>query len=294
VFGVDLYLHWSWFFVALIEIANRRGSYHSLTFNVLEYVALFAIVLIHEMGHALACRSVGGRADEIVLWPLGGVAYVAPPQRPGAVLWSIAAGPLVNVVLFFVFSCILVAGGALGDGSGMVNAPDWLRFAEMLWWINLLLLAFNLFPVYPLDGGQIVRALLWFAVGRARSLYVTTIIGFIGVPVIFLLAWWQRSFWTALIGVFILMNCWSGLQHARMLVRVSKLPRREGLRCPSCDTHPPIGAWWRCERCGAGFDTFESRGVCPNCGTEYTVARCLDCGEFHSIDEWRGPVPPAG
>jgi Zn-dependent protease len=66
----------------------------------LEYLALFSIVLMHEFGHALACRQVGGTADQILLWPFGGVAYVNPPQRPGAMLWSIAAGPLVNVALF--------------------------------------------------------------------------------------------------------------------------------------------------------------------------------------------------
>src|SRR5881396_3725125 len=98
--GIQVFLHWSWFFVALIEINNRSKQYSSLVWNVLEYVTLFAIVLMHEFGHALACRQVGGSADQIVLWPLGGVAYVSPPPRPGATLWSIAAGPLVNVVLF--------------------------------------------------------------------------------------------------------------------------------------------------------------------------------------------------
>src|SRR5271169_6140370 len=97
--GVDVFLHWSWFLVAAYEIQLRKGSYSSVTWNVLEYLALFLIVMLHEFGHALACRQVGGRADRIVLWPLGGVAYVDPPPRPGATLWSIAAGPLVNVAL---------------------------------------------------------------------------------------------------------------------------------------------------------------------------------------------------
>src|SRR6202035_4695164 len=97
--GIDVFLHWSWSLVAAYEIQTRKGSYSSITWNVLEYLALFLIVMIHEFGHALACRQVGGRADQIVLWPLGGVAYVDPPPRPGATLWSIAAGPLVNVVL---------------------------------------------------------------------------------------------------------------------------------------------------------------------------------------------------
>src|SRR6266581_3519599 len=97
--GITVFLHWSWFLVALYEI-QQKGRYSSLTWDILEYLVLFAIVTLHEFGHALACKQVGGRADRIVLWPLGGVAYVDPPPRPGATLWSIAAGPLVNVVLF--------------------------------------------------------------------------------------------------------------------------------------------------------------------------------------------------
>ncbi len=97
--GIDVFLHWSWFLLAAYEINARTRAYSSLTWNVLEYLSLFFIVMLHEFGHALACRQVGGTANQIVLWPLGGVAYVDPPPRPGATLWSIAAGPLVNVVL---------------------------------------------------------------------------------------------------------------------------------------------------------------------------------------------------
>jgi len=86
LFGINVFLHWSWFLVGLIEIQDRRAAYGSLVWNVLEYLALFVIVTMHEFGHALACRQVGGQANQIVLWPLGGVAYVAPPQRPGAML----------------------------------------------------------------------------------------------------------------------------------------------------------------------------------------------------------------
>src|SRR5882757_4139379 len=98
--GIQVYLHWSWFVVGVIEVNTRSREYSYFVWNVLEYAALFGIVLMHEFGHALACRQVGGSADRIVLWPLGGVAYVDPPPRPAATLWSIAAGPLVNLVLF--------------------------------------------------------------------------------------------------------------------------------------------------------------------------------------------------
>src|SRR5437016_12190337 len=78
--GVDVFLHWSWFLVAAFEISGRTRTYSSLSWNILEYLALFSIVLLHEYGHALACRQVGGIANRIVLWPLGGVAYVDPPR----------------------------------------------------------------------------------------------------------------------------------------------------------------------------------------------------------------------
>jgi len=80
--GIDVFLHWSWFLVAAFEITNRQNVYGSTLWNVLEYVAIFLIVLLYEFGHALACRQVGGEAKRIMLWPLGGVASVSPPQRP--------------------------------------------------------------------------------------------------------------------------------------------------------------------------------------------------------------------
>ncbi len=295
--GVDLYLHWSWFVVAMLEISGRRGSYGSLAFNVLEYVTLFVIVLMHELGHALACRSVGGRADEIVLWPLGGVAYVSPPMRPGATLWSIAAGPLVNVAML----AGLIGFWLMASAAQWPLTPDLIRFLQMVGYINAGLLVFNLLPIYPLDGGQIVRSLLWYVMGRARSLLVVTVIGFIGVAAIFVLVAFmalngqvQRSIWYGVIALFILANCWRGLTHARQLAKADKLPRRTEFACPSCGMSPPIGAWWTCGQCGRLFDAFQTQGVCPYCATRFTGARCLDCGESNRMDDWRRKNPPAG
>ncbi len=150
--GVDVFLHWSWFLVAAFEISNRSGSYSSRGWNVLEYLALFLIVMLHEFGHALACRQVGGTANQIVLWPLGGVAYVSPPPRPGPTLWSIAAGPLVNVALVPVLFVFGILSRSLGGG---VTAQDLHALVRAVSIINIVLLVFNLLPVYPLDGGQI-------------------------------------------------------------------------------------------------------------------------------------------
>ena len=285
--GINVFLHWSWFLVAAYEIQSRKGLYSSITWNVLEYLALFLIVTLHEFGHSLACRQVGGQANQIVLWPLGGVAYVDPPPRPGATLWSIAAGPLVNVVLFPVLWGILLLSRSLGWAQAM---PDLYRLVGTVLWIDVGLLVFNILPIYPLDGGQILRSLLWFVLGRARSLMVATVLGFMGVVGFIGLAFLRQDIWLGAIAVFMLMNCWGGLRHAQALLRFAKLLRREGFACPACKTSPPIGDYWGCGRCGHPFDIFQTQGVCPHCGAQFAATKCLDCGAVHPISEWATPV----
>jgi Zn-dependent protease len=281
--GIDVFLHWSWFLVAAYEIQGRSRTYSTLTWNVLEYLALFLIVLLHEFGHALACRQVGGSANQIVLWPLGGVAYVDPPPRPGATLWSIAAGPLVNVVLF----PILLVIALVSRSSGLAHAmPDAYALLRAVFYINLGLLIFNILPVYPLDGGQIVRSLLWFVVGRARSLMLAAIVGFVGAAGLIALAFWRQDVWLGVISVFVLSNCWNGFQQARALSSLAKIPRRDGFACPWCKAAPPMGDFWTCGQCKQSFDTFQTRGVCPQCAAQFAVTRCLDCGHPNAMNDW--------
>ena len=280
--GVDLFLHWSWFVVAAYEIQSK-GRYSSITWHILEYLALFLIVLLHEFGHAMACRSVGGTADQIMLWPLGGVAYVDPPQRPGATLWSIAAGPLVNVALLPVLYAIVTFSKSAGWAMMM---PNVYLLARAVLFINASLLVFNMLPVYPLDGGQILRSLLWFVLGRARSLMVATALGLVGIVGVVALAVYLRSVWLGIVCAFMLMNCWGGLQQARALLRVAKLPRRNGFACPSCRTAPPLGAFWGCSQCGQKFDTFQTGAVCPNCSARFVATGCLDCRKQFPLSEW--------
>jgi len=283
--GIDVFLHWSWFLVGVYEVNARAGHYSSITWNVAEYLALFAIVLTHEFGHALACRQVGGIANRIMLWPFGGVAYVDPPQRPGATLWSIAAGPLVNVALLPILFAIFLSGHMLGWGEA---TPDAYRLVRAILYIDLGLLIFNILPVYPLDGGQILRSLLWFVMGRARSLLAAAIVGFLGVAGFILLAIWVRDVWLGAISLYLVTSCWSGFQQARALMSIEKMPRRDGFACPSCKVAPPVGNIWKCGHCGQGFDSFASQAVCPWCGTKYPATRCLDCGSAHPMSEWAG------
>src|SRR5580704_10087760 len=216
--GIRVYLHWTWLLVAYYEIVNRVNKYESMVWNVIEYVALFGIVLLHEFGHALACRQVGGKADRIMLWPLGGVAYVQPPARPGALLWSIAAGPLVNVILapLTIMAFVVAQAGGLAE-----TQPDFVHYLYSIAAINLVLLVFNMLPIYPLDGGQIVKALLWFVIGRGRSLMVSGILGLVAAAALIVVALIHlQDTWLAIIAAFVAWQAWRGF---RMGVALQKM-----------------------------------------------------------------------
>ena len=281
--GINLFLHWSWFLVAIYEIQGRRGGYSSVVWNIAEYLTLFLIVLTHEFGHALACRSVGGTANRILLWPFGGVAYVDPPQRPGATLWAIAAGPLVNVVLAPLLFGLFRLGHSLG---WKVSNPDLYHYLFAVLVIDLYLLAFNILPIYPLDGGQILRSLLWFVLGRAKSLLVATVLGFVGIAAFIALAVYSESVWFGAMSLYLVLNCWNGLQHARALLKLEKLPRRPGFACPSCRVAPLVGEYWRCQQCQQVYDTFATGAVCPQCGGRSAQTTCVDCRKSAPISEW--------
>jgi len=271
VLGVDVFLHWSWLFVAVIELQARKNQYTSQAWNVAEYLTLFGIVFAHEMGHALVCRSVGGRADRIVLWPLGGIAYVQPPPRPGALLWSIAAGPLVNLVLAAVSAPLVFF-------AVVALPPDASRFAIAFLFINVALLVFNLLPIYPLDGGKIAQALLWFFVGRARSLSIVATLGVAAAVALFPIALAKGSIWFAVIAVYAGMRAFAGMRQAKTLRQLADAPRREGFACPRCKAPPPMAPLWGCA-CGERFDTFATGARCPKCARSFQNTSCTECGQ---------------
>ncbi len=286
--GIDVHLHWTWFLAAWYFIGQRSGSYASLGWNIAEYVTLFVIVLIHEFGHAFAARQVGGESREIILWPFGGIAFAKVPPRPGAELWAVAAGPLVNVVLYPILYWLLVMADSQGWTQG--NA-DFGRYLVMIFLINKWLLIFNLLPIYPLDGGQLLRAVLWFKLGRARSLQVASIIGFVGVAGLLVRAALNASIFSGLIAVFLAMECFRGYKQAQQLMRLARLPRHQGFACPTCQERPPGGPMWVCPNCQQGFDPFSTRAVCPHCSTAIAQVPCVNCGSVHPIERW-DTAPP--
>ncbi len=153
------------------------------------------------------------------------------------------------------------------------------KFLHNIWWINIGLLIFNMMPIYPLDGGQILRSLLWFIVGRANSLLAASIIGFFGVGLLVLLA----------ICPAIHLDRHHGGVHPDELLerpdacagagahRQNSAPRRDSPVRPA-KAAPPLGELWRCGKCGKPFDMFATRAQCPHCGTQFSVTQCMDCG----------------
>ncbi len=265
--------------VGYLVVRWRADAYDSIAWNIAEYLALFGIVLLHEFGHALACRSVGGRADTILLWPLGGVAYVNPPARPGALLWSVAAGPLVNVVLPVTIGAAFFV---LGTGIGSDNVE---HFVVVLAAINAILLVFNILPIYPLDGGQMVRAALWFAVGRERSLGIAASLGLIASVLGAALAWAWGDWWLLAIAVYAAWRSYQGTRVARVRAMLLALPRHPDAVCPSCGDSPPQGPFFRCPE-QHPYDPFLTAGRCPESLAQLDAAPCVWCGTVASMSAW--------
>jgi Zn-dependent protease len=172
---IDVRLHLLLPLLFLIELTRAAMGHTALGVLPTSIVLLWLLlsVLLHELGHCVACRRMGGHADEILLWPLGGLAGCRPPHDWASHFWTAAAGPLVNLGLLLVTATVLlVAGMPLGGTAlphpfdpaiGMRNLGGSLLLESvfLLGWINLVLLLLNLVPMLPLDGGRMLQALAW-------------------------------------------------------------------------------------------------------------------------------------
>lgn len=204
--GIRVRVHIVLIVFILAELLWAISQRHiGLGYMAMAMAVLFMLILLHEYGHCLACRRVGGEASEILLWPLGGLAECHPPQTWRAHLITAAGGPMVNVLLAPVLAgAVLMATqdwrtvlfnlfdpsatlGLVQTTSGL--QPIWLM---ALWWasyLNLVLLGLNvLIPMYPMDGGRLVQCVLWARVGEQRSMHIAVTVGLVAAVVLFVLA----------------------------------------------------------------------------------------------------------
>jgi hypothetical protein len=170
---------------------------------------------------------------------------------------------------------------------GMVD-PDVNHYLLAVTVMNLSLLVFNMLPIYPLDGGQILQALLWFVLGRAKSLMVVSVIGMVAGVAALIWAVSAADVWIGVLAVFAASRSLAGFQQARAIAAMLNAPRHEGASCPSCHAAPPVGGFWICNKCRTRFDTFEHEAVCPNCGNSFDLTGCPSCGQSNPMSSWYG------
>jgi Zn-dependent protease len=214
VFGIRVRMHASLLVFIGIELLLSETSVGLGAKNAAVSMAiLFCSVLLHEFGHCFACRGVGGQADDILMWPLGGLASVNPPHRPWPSFITTAAGPSVNLLI-----CI-ITGIAIALLNRTADAIPWFPFQEGLktyiphdwttyysWWIflvNYALLVFNLLLVfYPFDGGRMIQEILWVFFGYYKSMRFAVVTGMVGAVVAGLVAIATWSLMLLIIAVF--------------------------------------------------------------------------------------------
>lgn len=174
---IDVNLHAS-FVLILAYVAWRHWELGPM--GILEglffVVALFACVVLHEFGHALAARKFGIKTRDITLYPIGGVARLERmPEKPGQELWVAVAGPLVNGgIAAALFVVLLVSHAFLPFAEVSITAGP---FVERLLIANLFLGLFNLIPAFPMDGGRVLRAFLAMKLDYARATSIAAAIG---------------------------------------------------------------------------------------------------------------------
>jgi stage IV sporulation protein FB len=229
VFGINIRVHLLFPLVALGMIlrpvmqkippgeVHFEGEWKDMAMVV---ALLFFSVLLHEFGHCFAARRVDGEASDILLWPLGCLAYVELPHNPRAHFLTAAAGPLVNIGLCVVCAAVLLSGvldnhhcwpplNPLGypgrcHDNGMVKFFEWggstweaqneglgtvAIVLGRLFWVNWFLALVNLVLVgYPMDSGRMLQATLWRFFGYRTATLVAVFVGFVVMFIVLLYA----------------------------------------------------------------------------------------------------------
>ncbi len=175
--GIQLRIHVT--FVLLIAWLAfgyyAQGGSPAAAEGVIFVLLLFLCVVLHEFGHALAAKAFGINTPDITLLPIGGVARLERmPEEPKQELLIAVAGPAVNVVIALG---LFVAGGSFINPFVNPAAPERVGLVSQLLIINVLLVAFNLLPAFPMDGGRVLRALLATRMSYARATQIAATVG---------------------------------------------------------------------------------------------------------------------
>lgn len=218
--GISIGLHYSWFIIAVLIALSLVQHFHAVDPQwsrtvvwmaaAVTSVLFFVALLLHELAHSLVAKTRGLRVRAITLFALGGVSQIESEARDAkSEFWIAIAGPITSVVIGLVLLGTAWLGGWLvagGPATPLTSVLVWLGN------INILLAAFNMVPGYPLDGGRVLRALIWSVTHNAdRATRLAAKVGQ-AVAFLFILAGLWRFFvganfgglWLAFIGWFLL------------------------------------------------------------------------------------------
>ena len=189
VAGIGIFVHWTFLiliaWILLTYIWSGEGLAVALV-GVGFILALFACVVLHELGHALTARRFGVNTRDITLLPIGGVARLERiPELPMQEFLVAVAGPAVNVVIAMVLFVLLFFMGMLGQVTQLEVSGR--SFLTNLMWVNVVLVVFNMIPAFPMDGGRVLRAMLSTRMSRVRATHIAASVGQ-GIAILFAIA----------------------------------------------------------------------------------------------------------
>ncbi|MCI0684215.1 MAG: M50 family metallopeptidase [Gemmataceae bacterium] len=168
-------IHWTFWLLPLWVVLTQGGQ-APIAIQLLLLAAIFGCIVLHELGHALAARMYGIRTRNITLYPIGGVASLERiSEKPAEELVIAAAGPAVNVAIALGLGAGMAVASAVAPAAFVRSAGE--GFLSWLIVANLLLVAFNLIPAFPLDGGRMFRALLGFFTSYVKATRIAVYAG---------------------------------------------------------------------------------------------------------------------
>lgn len=305
VFGIEIGLHFSWFLIAIL-IVLLLGSYFRAadpqwtdavvwSLAALTAMLFFVSLLLHELAHSLVAQAYGLSVRSITLFALGGVAQIEKgSENARSEFWIAVAGPITSFVIGAV-----ALGAAIVMGWTPMAAEPTPVLAMLVWlgYINVLLAIFNLIPGFPLDGGRILRAFIWWKTGdeHGSTRSAARVGQFVGVVFIgwglvrFFTAGFAGGLWIALIGWFLFQVAGQSRAQASLLralegVRVADIMARD---CPTVDGYTSVQDFVR-------ETLLHTERRCFVVETNGSLAGIVGPSELQGIDRSRWPYTTLG
>jgi len=238
IFGINFRIHITFFlllFFIFISVLNQRGVANAIL-ATLFLCAVFACVLIHEIGHSLIARRFGKQASSITLLPIGGIATMEEmPEKPAQEIIMSIIGPFINLVIAGVL--YLFVGHWTGIGVPNLY-PDSVRalFAGLIG-VNIMLAIFNLIPAFPMDGGRVLRGILATRMDYVRATSAAVLVGQ-ALAMLFIFFGIFFNLWLALIGLFLYIGAGSEKQHVILRSFLHQVPASEAMTTEFLSVRP--------------------------------------------------------